>query len=330
MKQKSIVSAALLWSIWILSFPVESSGEPPRPVGTVTAISGQATVTRATPQPTSVLKFRDPIFSRDRVTTRERSFVRVLYGGKALLTLQESTDVSVTAEPHQATAVHLAAGTMALALAPAKKKGGEGIVVRTPNATAAVRGTVILVEVAPASDKAFRAGEPSSKGRDVVTTFHVLNGRIDVTAWGNPGTPPISLGSGLSLSVTGQSIGKPHLSPPIPNAREIMLSPQHTQSPEEAKKALRGNQEAKAVALTEALTLQSALRDGDRKKTKEGAKQKAKGADPVLLDASQGGAEVILKVSPKAKDQKIQDLKLEDRRENVIIPTTKLPGKTSP
>jgi hypothetical protein len=313
--------ALLTFTLWFLCPSALGLAATSNPVVTVTGVSGQATVTRATtPHPTSVLKFRDTLFPGDRVVTKEKSVVRVLFGGKALLTVRESTDLSVGSDLQPRMMVDLASGAMALAVAKGMMKAGEGFEVRTPNAVATVRGTVILVEIGlPMSSATGNRAAPASAG---VTTFHVVSGRIQVLSLATPKASPLSLGAGLSVTVTGTSVGKPYASPSLPDVNSLMMTAQHVQSPDEVKKAMRGKQVTNAEALTEAMALE--LAGGEEGgKTKKG-KSKAKSVDPVLLDSSKG-AEVIMKAPSKAKDQKIQDPKLEDPRENVIIPTTKPP-----
>lgn len=252
MKQERRHPSLLTCTLWILCSPALCLAASAGPTATVTGVSGQATVTRAaTPHPTSVLKFRDPLFPGDRVVTKEQSAVRVLFGGKALLTVQESTDLSVGSDLHQPMAVDLAAGSMALAVARAKMKPGEGFEVRTPNAIATVRGTVVLVEVAPTAR----------------TTFHVISGKIHIVPLGAPKAAPVSLGAGLSVTVTGASVGKPYASPPLQDINRLIAAPQHVQSPDEVKKAMGGKQATTAEALTEAMALELAGgEEGGRKK----------------------------------------------------------------
>ena len=51
--------------------------------GVITALHGQAVVARpATPQPLP-LKFKDDVFVRDRVETREDSLVRICWGARS-------------------------------------------------------------------------------------------------------------------------------------------------------------------------------------------------------------------------------------------------------
>ena len=74
--------------------------------------------------------------------------VHVLMGGKALLTVRELSVVTVTEEGGRAT-VELQSGKVGLAVVRERMKPGDVIEVHTPHAVAAVRGTVLVVEIVP-------------------------------------------------------------------------------------------------------------------------------------------------------------------------------------
>src|SRR5215813_6614855 len=59
------------------------------PVGIVTTLQGQATVAHVASSSTLPLKFKDSIFERDRINTAENSIVKVLMGGRAVVTVRE-------------------------------------------------------------------------------------------------------------------------------------------------------------------------------------------------------------------------------------------------
>ena len=123
--------------------------QPPRPAGVVTALRGEAVVTRAAlPQPKAV-NFRDDVFTRDRISTREQSLVRVLLGGKAVVTVRELSNLTITEEPGRPSVIDLLTGKIALVAARFRMASADAIEIRTPNAVAAIRGTVAIVEVRP-------------------------------------------------------------------------------------------------------------------------------------------------------------------------------------
>src|SRR5437867_822722 len=109
-------------------------------VGVVTNIEGTATVARLTRPDAQPLQFKDDVFLRDRITTGERSFVRVLLGGKATVTARERSVLTITEVPGVAT-VQLGDGRISVAVSKALMKPGEVIEIKTPNAVTAIRGT---------------------------------------------------------------------------------------------------------------------------------------------------------------------------------------------
>jgi len=153
-------------------------------VGVVTNIEGVATVARvALPEPRP-LQFKDDLFLRDRITTGERSLVRVLLGGKATVTARERSVLTITEVPGVAT-INLGAGRIAVAVAKGLMKPGEVIEIKTPNAVTAIRGTVVIAEVMPVPE-----GHRS--------TITILRGLVDVTKLDQVGAltgPAVKLGA---------------------------------------------------------------------------------------------------------------------------------------
>jgi len=121
--------------------------------GVVTTLQGSATAARtALPQPVA-LKFKDDVFQNDRIVTGDQSIVRLLLGGKAVVTVRERSSLTITEVPGKST-IDLDVGKIAVAVAKEKMRPGESIEVKTPNAVAAVRGTAFIVEVIRASASA--------------------------------------------------------------------------------------------------------------------------------------------------------------------------------
>jgi hypothetical protein len=113
-------------------------------VGVVTTAIGPVTVARAS-APAEPLKFKDDIFLRDRVTTGEAAMTRILMGGKVVVTARERSTLTITEVPGLST-IDLSSGRIAVAVDKTRMKPGERVDVRTPNAIAGVRGTVLIVE----------------------------------------------------------------------------------------------------------------------------------------------------------------------------------------
>ena len=239
---KRVIAALLLTGAAALL--LASSTLAQERVGVVTTIEGLATVARvALPEP-QLLKFKDDLFLRDRITTGERSLVRVLLGGKATVTARERSVLTITEVPGVAT-INLGAGRIAVAVAKGLMKPGEVIEIKTPNAVTAIRGTVVIAEVSPVSE-----GHRS--------TITILRGLVDVTKLDPAGTltgPAVKVGALERVTVVG--------SQPVPAPQKITreaassLASDFSAVPKNAPAASTEalSAEVKAVSLREALQL---------------------------------------------------------------------------
>jgi hypothetical protein len=132
--------------------------EVPR-VGVVTALDGSVTVARAAAPEPLALRFKDGVFLNDRIKTGEQSIVRVLLGGKAVVTVRERSTLAITEVPGTST-LSLLSGGIAVAVVRERMKPGESLEIRMPNAVAAVRGTSLIAD---------RQGD-----RSIITVLHGL------------------------------------------------------------------------------------------------------------------------------------------------------------
>jgi hypothetical protein len=170
--------------------------------GIVTGLEGNVTVARAAVPEPMTLRFRDDVFFRDRITAGDRSLARILLGGKAVVTVRERSVLTITETPGRAT-VDLHAGKIGLSVAREKMAPGERIEIRTPNAVAAVRGTVVIAEVRRLSAQIVPGPI------DALTLFWVLKDVADVfelDQQGNPG-PSQPVPSGRRFQRTGLATG---------------------------------------------------------------------------------------------------------------------------
>jgi len=182
------VGACILASLVLATLalpPLAWAGER---VGVVTMLLGFATITRAALSAPATLGFKDDVLLHDRITTGERSVVRVLLGGKATVTARERSVLTITEVPGVAT-VQLGAGRISVAVSKALMKPGEVIEIKTPNAVAAIRGTVVVAEVSP--------------GRSTIT---ILRGLVEVTkldpVTGRRVGPAVKVGARERVAVT--------------------------------------------------------------------------------------------------------------------------------
>lgn len=177
-----------------------AKAEDLKPVGVVTTLTGTATIKRATYPEPQLLKRLDDVYLADRLTTGHDSLARILLGGKALVTVRERSVLTITEVPGMAT-VEVGPGGVALAVVKERMKRGESIEIRTPNAVAAVRGTVVIAEVSQMTSQAGAAAG------SFTTTFTVVRGLVEVRSLdpftGHPVGPAVSLGAQRSLRITG-------------------------------------------------------------------------------------------------------------------------------
>jgi hypothetical protein len=196
-RMKILTVAAAL----VCASPVLATAQSDESAGVVTTVNGDATLLRAVAAARPVsLRMRDEIFVRDRIQTRERSLVRVLLGGKALITVRELSVLTVTEDAGRVT-VDLQSGKIGVAVVKARMRPGEIIEIRTPNATAAVRGTVFVVDVDPTPP------EQSAGGQTATTRVHLFHGALDVSARLDPSNPTVRLAELQSVVVTGNALG---------------------------------------------------------------------------------------------------------------------------
>jgi hypothetical protein len=130
-------------------------------LGVVTTAIGPVTVAR-TSTPPAPLKFKDDVYRYDRITTGEDAMTRILLGGKVVVTARERSTLTITEVPGLST-IDLTGGRIAVAVDKTRMKPGERVDIRTPNAIAGVRGTVLIVEASPGT-----------------STVTVLRGLVDV------------------------------------------------------------------------------------------------------------------------------------------------------
>ena len=180
--------------------PLSARAQTPGAVGIVTTLQGQATVTHVASTAATPLKFKDSIFERDRINTAENSIVKVLMGGRAVVTVRELSVLTITEDVGHAT-IHLESGKIAVSVAKERMKPGEKLEVHTPNAVAAVRGTVFVVEV---SRQGAQAGGGNLGAATQVTS---VTGAVEVTPSNNPANAAL-LTAFTSVAVLGPNLGQ--------------------------------------------------------------------------------------------------------------------------
>ena len=178
----------------ILPAAAPAQSEHAGKAGIVTNLQGTATVARTTAAQPAALKFRDDVFLHDRITTGDESLARILLGGKAVVTVRERSQLTITENATTST-LEVTSGAIALSVNKARMKPGDSVEIKTPNAVAGIRGTVIIAEV------------DRPEAAPVSTRFTLLTGIVDVTlldpATGRPTGPALTLKPLQTVAITG-------------------------------------------------------------------------------------------------------------------------------
>jgi len=238
----------VMLAVWPGAAGAQTAAESGRSVGVVTTLAGTVTVARAAVPAPQPLHFKDDVFVRDHIATAEKSVVRVLLGGKALVTVRELSSLTIKEETGRST-VDLTSGKIAMGVVRQRMRPGEVIEIRTPNAIAAIRGTVLVVELIPAP-----GGPP---GRPNYTTkVHVLHGLVEVSDPNDPGAPAAQVGTLQSWSRTGsEPFTQIQLSPTAAERvfADLRSAPQIVEGPRELMASVTAREQANAVAVAEFL-----------------------------------------------------------------------------
>ncbi len=242
----------------LVAFPTLARAQATPEVGVVTTLQGQATVARASSTSPLPLKFRDSIFEKDRINTGEKSIVKVLMGGRAIVTVRELSVLTITEEVGR-TVVNLESGKIAVGVAKQRMKPGETLEVHTPNAVAAVRGTVFIVEV---TRQGAQVGAGTLAASTQVTT---VQGTVQVGPIGGSPASSAAVNALQTVGVTGR------LMSPVTNVTSQQIqqlvgtfTANRQISPHQAAWASVGEkQKGQVVALAQAL----APAQGDNAKT---------------------------------------------------------------
>src|SRR5215467_6868974 len=239
----------LMASVMVLAaLPTLAYAQATPEVGVVTTLQGQATVARASATSALPLKFRDSIFEKDRINTGEKSIVKVLMGGRAIVTVRELSVLTITEEVGR-TVVNLESGKIAVGVAKQRMKPGETFEVHTPNAVAAVRGTVFIVEV---TRQGAQAGGGNLAASTQVTT---VNGTVQVGA-SAVSAALVNVSALQRVGVVGTNLGPlQNVTPQQLNQLVGTFTANRQVSPHQAVwSSVSGKQAGQVVALVSALT----------------------------------------------------------------------------
>lgn len=182
--------SGILFLILTLFFLLPSAGSAEESsVGVVTALRGTAQLTGPRLPTPIMLRFRDDLFIRDIVDTQKDSVVRTLLGGKFTVTIRELTRFELREEtlPTGATRsiFDLSTGKIRVSISRRLLSPGSEVLIQTPNAVAAVRGSTIVAEYT--SELAH-------------TIFSMISGEALITPLGQS---PFALAANTMVTTTG-------------------------------------------------------------------------------------------------------------------------------
>ena len=208
------VRVALVASV--VASPAIAFAQPTK-AGVVTAMLGTVTVSRASLSQPVPLKFKDDVFAQDRVVTGDDSVARILLGGRAVVTVRERTSLTITEVPRVST-IDVGEGRAAIAVVKERMKPGETVEIRTPNAVAGIRGTIVVVEVDRTT--------PAAQGPAAFTTrFTIITGEVLVRQL--QGAQPFGFGVAIGTNQQARFAGSTPVevrSLSLPEARQLSNS----------------------------------------------------------------------------------------------------------
>ncbi len=292
---KQPLQSAILLLVVCLSLlpnPVLSAEPPtPREAGSVTSLSGQASVAHRS-EPSLPLRFKDSVYLGDRINTAPNSLARVLLGGKALVTIRERSIFYISEEKNRST-IDMVRGQLSLAVARPLMAPGEIIEIRTPNAIAAVRGTVLVVEVEPPA-----SGVGTEDPARTVTKVTVLKGFISLSNLSGPQTT-ITLNANQMVNVTGQRMGA--IQPVSPEAAAQLVNAFQPplpipENPTQTAQAFASGEMAKAMALAKYLAPDAAQQEQPGNSGNDPSLADA--SAPLLLQEDTGGTSASMTLTP--------------------------------
>lgn len=188
-----------------------------QPAGIVTTLQGTAELSRPTRSGPTTLRFKEDLFVRDVINTGEKSLARVLFGGKSTVTVRELSRLEVREEaiPGGTRSIHeLSTGAILVNVAKGLMRPGDEVQIRTPNAVAAIRGTIVFCEC-------------RGTGRNTSCQFATLAGSANITPSGQSATNLDGDPSGAeTVTVTGDSPTNTQMSPKttMPRAQVTQLT----------------------------------------------------------------------------------------------------------
>jgi hypothetical protein len=190
-----------------------------QPAGVVTTLQGTAELSRPTRPTPTALRFKEDVFVRDVINTREKSLARVLFGGKSTVTVRELSRLEVREEaiPGGGTrSIHeLSSGAILVNVAKQLMRPGDEVQIRTPNAVASIRGTIVFCDC-------------RGSGEKTTCDFSTLTGSMTLTPNG-----------GAARSLSGNSAGAESATVSGDSPANIQITPTTIMEPTQVVQVMR-------------------------------------------------------------------------------------------
>lgn len=191
------ISFVSIFSTLLMGIPAMAVAQDA--IGVVTALKGKVKLTRG--QTEINLRVKDGLLSRDVITTRDNSQVRILFGSKSTVTVSALSRLGITGTLGSAgtlrTIHELIEGEIMVNAPLGLSRRGDKIQIRTPNALASLRGGSLVT----------RCNSRPNSGT-FGCEFTTLSGKVTIAP---AGRDPITLSADASMDIKGRSASELHV-----------------------------------------------------------------------------------------------------------------------
>jgi hypothetical protein len=208
---KRICSVALVSLLFMLSASTPSWGVNSEPIGSITAIEGDAWLGHQGEEGLYPANLGDPVYLHDHIQTDPQSRVQILFQDESLLNLAENTTIQITEHiysPEKRSSVfRLLMGKVRAIVGRYFPGAGSRYEIHTPTAIIGVRGTHFVVD-ATFTDETTVVCLDTSGGLavrnirgDVAGEVILTGGLMTKVLEGQPPTPPVPAREDLMMQL---------------------------------------------------------------------------------------------------------------------------------
>lgn len=135
----------------LLVFAAGTRSESADPIGTVTAVQREVTVTHAAQMDVALVSLGGSVLVQDLFQTQDASRLKLFFQDDSILTLGERTSLTITENSYnptksqRSTVVDMAQGSVRALVGPVFGEAGSRFEIHSPTAVAVARGTYFIV-----------------------------------------------------------------------------------------------------------------------------------------------------------------------------------------